>query len=67
MGIPDLSGLDTSSQISIAVAKKSLDATKGEGEAVVALIRSAIEIAKSSPGAVPGVNRATNGGLDLYA
>lgn len=67
MGIPDLAGLDTTSQISMAVAKKSLDAAKGEGEAVLALIQSAVEVAKASAGAVSGVNRAVNGGLDLYA
>lgn len=67
MDTPDLTGLDTSSKVSIAVAKKTLDASKSQGEAAVALLQSALDFAKSSAGAVSGINRAANGGLDLYA
>lgn len=41
-----LSGLDTATKISTAVARKTLDAQKQQGDAVVALLQSAVENAR---------------------
>lgn len=40
--------VDLKSQVSVAVAKKSLDASKREGEAAVALIKAAADSSKQS-------------------
>ncbi len=69
MVTPDLSGVDLSSKVSVAVARKSLDAAKEQGSAMVALIQSASGVASSVPsGAVsPAVGSVEPGQLDLYA
>jgi len=64
MELTELAGLDTSSRIQMAVAKKQLDAQRDEGKALVSLIQSA---AQSAPQGRGGVNAAGPGGLDLTA
>jgi hypothetical protein len=69
MVTPDLSGVDLSSKVSVAVARKTLDAAKAQGSAMVALIQSAAGAATSVPsGAVsPAVGTAQPGRLDVLA
>jgi len=60
--IPALSTLDLSSQISVKVARKALDAQKEEGAAIVQLIQSAAKVqSETQPGS------SGSAGLDLYA
>ena len=56
----DAASVDTSSRVSMAVARKTLDATRQQGEAMVELIKSAADVARTSSGstaAVTGVGR----------
>jgi hypothetical protein len=62
----NLTGVDVRSQVDMAVAKKSLDAMKDQGNAMTDLIAQAGEVAKASRGAVsptPGPGE-TGGRLD---
>lgn len=51
------------SEVSVRVAKKTLDAQKAEGEAAISLLKAAASTAKST--AAGGTNGA--GGLDVLA
>lgn len=61
---------ELSSRISVAVAKKANDAAKDQGEAVVALLEGAVDLARASargavsPAPSPGE---TGGRLDVAA
>jgi hypothetical protein len=59
---------DTLDQVSVAVARKAQDAARQEGDAMVAMIRSAQQVAaRGSGGAVGALGRTETGGVDTYA
>ena len=59
-----LSSVDLSSAVSVAVARKALDAQKAEGSQVVEMIRQAGEVGQQ---ARRSAEAAKAGGVDLYA
>lgn len=62
-------GSQVRSEVAFAVAKKSLDMQGQQGEALVAMIESAAEIAKGNTGSVtPAPGSGDGGGMvDVYA
>lgn len=54
-------GVDLSSQVSVAVARKALDVARQQGASEVKMIQAAAQAAKSAGGAT------ANGRLDVYA
>ena len=60
---PGISNIDLSNQISVAVAKKALDAQPQQGQAALELLKAASETESPEPkGSVDD-----SGGLDVYA
>jgi hypothetical protein len=56
--IPGIQGLDLQNQVSVTVAKKSLDSERDEGAAMVELLQQA---AQTAPQAKP-----SDGHIDVY-
>ena len=56
-----LTGIDLSSRISVAVAGKAMDAQRQEGDAALALLQAAAEVAEAAASQPP------SGRLDTYA
>lgn len=52
---PGIGNIDLSNSISVAVARKSLDATRDQGKAMVGLIEAAAETARDLAASPPGV------------
>ena len=61
--IPALSNVDLSNQVSVAVARKTLDAQQQQGQAVVDLLKAAAANERSE---VAG-SKGDSGGVDVYA
>lgn len=61
--IADARSLDLANQVSVAVARKSMDAAKQQGAAALELLQSAAKAANEQL----GTNRSASGGLDLLA
>jgi hypothetical protein len=53
------------SQIDVAVAKKAMDAQRATGDAAIALLQSAADVAKQTN--AQGAARGAVGGVDTYA
>jgi hypothetical protein len=68
-GLASGRGVDLASGISVAVARKALDAVQQQGDAAVALIQAAAEVARAGRGPVGGSASANEGGghIDLTA
>ncbi len=64
--VPNLGGLDVRDTVGIAVAAKSLNAAKREGEAMIAMLRQAEDLARQG-GANAPASGAPAGRLDVLA
>jgi len=58
--ISSVGSVDLGSKVSMAVAKKSLDVAKSQGDAAVQMIQDAAKVSQQAQGSKPG-------GLDLTA
>lgn len=56
--------MDTQNRISTAVARKTLDSQKQQGDAAVALIQAAMAVAPGSPGSLAAVETGVGVRLD---
>lgn len=66
----DVANLEAGSRLAVAVAKKSLDATKQEGAAALSLLRDAARVQEQSAGrrpSVPGNPNGVGGNVDVFA
>ncbi len=52
MNVSALGGVDLSSQVSVAVARKTLDAAERQGDALVGLIREAARVGAEARGRI---------------
>jgi len=64
-GLSSVGSVDVRDRVGIAVAAKSINEARRQGDAMVALLRDASDFARSEAG--DGGGPSSDGGLDVYA